>query len=138
MPIKILINSTTMEKVAAAVEAVSLGTREEKEHAATLSEPIFKDEKGLEFHQPIGEWKTYTDKEYEAIKDQLAKYPDIKEARVLYQEEMVEVILERKLDQKAKAIEAANKQHGDEEYSMSEIAAAVLKIAPVKEMEKEP
>jgi histidinol-phosphate/aromatic aminotransferase/cobyric acid decarboxylase-like protein len=131
----ILINSTTMEKVAAAVEAASLGTREEKEYAASLSEPIFKDEKGQEFRQQIGEWKTYTDKEYEAIKDQLAKYPDIKEAHVLVEEELTELILERRLNQKALAMQEANKQYG-EEYPLPEIASMVLKIAPVKEPEK--
>jgi hypothetical protein len=137
MPTRILINSATMEKVAASIEAASLGTREEKEYAASLSEPIFKDEKGLEYHAPIGEWKTYTDKEYESIKDQLAKYPDIKEAHVIVEEEIAELILERRLNQKALAMQEANKQYG-EEYPLPEIAATVLKISPVKEMENPP
>jgi O-methyltransferase involved in polyketide biosynthesis len=135
MPIKILINSTTSEKVAQAVESASLGTAEEKAHAASLSEPIFKDEKGQEFHQPIGEFKHYTDKEYEAIKDQLAKYPDIKELHVVVEEEAAEKFRECGLDKKALAMQEANKQYG-EEYPMPEIASMVLKIAPVKEPEK--
>jgi hypothetical protein len=99
-------------------------SKEEQDFAASVACPEIQ---GEVF--PMGEWRHMDEKWIADNADLLAKYPDVKEAHVVLQENMAAKICECGFHHFAKGIEDAATLYKQE---LPEIAAMVLRIAPVK------
>jgi hypothetical protein len=153
MAIKILINTIPREEIINSMEAADkaildarstapvgefageerredLELREALDAAKTIAEtcaaPNISD-----VNFTVGEWRHVSDEWIADNAVDLAKYPYIKEADVVLEEQMQVAIRERGLDSFAQAIKAASDQYGQE---VPAIADSVMKIAPRVEM----